>query len=85
MAKLTTRDDYIHLAAETRAIALTKSIKAPIKRSWIMGVSVDSKRDVMQALRTDLININRCCAEAGFDPIFMDEDDEPVTLPKAVK
>ena len=50
-----------------------------------MGVSVESKRDVMQALRDDLININRCCVEAGFDPIMMDEDDVPVKLPTAVK
>ena len=50
-----------------------------------MGVSVESKRDVMQALRTDLININRCCVEAGFDPIFMDEEDEPVKLPTPVQ
>ena len=82
MAKLETKDDFIHLAAQTRAIALTKSIKAPLKRGYVMGVSVESKRDVMQALRTDLININRECVGAGFDPIFMDDEDEPVKLPK---
>ena len=85
MAKLETRDDFIPLAAETRASALVKSIKSPVKRGYVMGVSVESKRDVMQALRTDLININRCCVEAGFDPIFMDEEDEPVKLPTPVQ
>lgn len=82
MAKLDTRDDFIHLAAETRATLLHRSIKSPQKRGYVMGIPVDSKRDVMQALRADLININRCCVEAGFDPIFMDEQDEPVKLPK---
>ena len=83
--KLETRDDYIHLAAETRAKLLLKSIKSPRKSSNVMGVWVANKRDVMQALRDDLININRCCVEAGFDPIMMDEDDVPVKLPTAVK
>ena len=83
--KLETREDYIHLGAETRAKALQSSIKAPMRRGYIMGVSVESKRDIMSALRADLININRCCVEAGFDPIFMDEDDAPVNLPKPVK
>ena len=82
---LETRDDFIHLAAETRAKRLLKSINSPYKRGYVMGVSVESKRDVMQALRNDLININRCCVEAGFDPIMMDEDELPVKLPKAVK
>tara|TARA_R100000742_G_C4209468_1_gene36255 strand:- start:291 stop:548 length:258 start_codon:yes stop_codon:yes gene_type:complete len=85
MTKLETRDDFIHLAAETRAKLLLKSIKAPKKRGWVMGVSVESKRDVMQALRDDLININRCCVEAGHDPIMYDEDEEEVKLPKAKK
>tara|TARA_A100001515_G_scaffold144679_1_gene149526 strand:+ start:2723 stop:2983 length:261 start_codon:yes stop_codon:yes gene_type:complete len=83
--KLETRDDYIALAADTRAKALQASIKAPVRRGYVMGVSVQSKRDIMSALRTDLININRCCVEAGFDPIFMDEDEAPVELPKPVK
>ena len=85
VTKLETRDDFIHLAAETRAKLLLKSIKAPKKRGYVMGVSIDSKRDVMQALRDDLININRCCVEAGFDPIMMDEEDVPVKLPTAVQ
>ena len=83
--KLTSRDDYIHLAAETRAAALLKSIKAPQKRQYINGVVVDSKRDVMQGLRTNLININRCCVEAGFDHIMVDPDDEPINLPSTVE
>ena len=85
MTKLETRDDFIHLAAETRAKLLLRSIKAPRKSSNIMGVWVDNKRAIMQGLRDDLININRCCGEAGVDPIMMDEDDVPVALPKAVK
>ena len=85
MTKLETRDDFIHLSAETRAKLLLRSIKAPRKSSNIMGVWVDNKRAIMQGLRDDLININRCCVEAGFDPIMMDEDDVPVALPKAVK
>ena len=83
--KLETREDYIHLAAETRAKLLLKSIKSPRKSTNVMGVWVSNKRDVMQALRDDLININRCCVEAGFDPIMMDEDDIPVKIPKSIK
>ena len=85
VTKLETRDDFIHLATETRAKLLFKSIRSPKKRGYVMGVSVESKRDVMQALRDDLININRCCVEAGFDPIMMDEEDVPVKLPTAVQ
>ena len=83
--KLETRDDFIHLAAETRAKLLLKSIKQPRRNQYVMGVRLENKREVMQALREDLININRCCVEAGFDPIMMDEDDVPVKLPTAVQ
>ena len=83
--KLETRDDFIHLAAETRAKRLLKSINSPKRNQYVMGVRVESKREIMQALRDDLININRCCVEAGFDPIMMDEDDIPVKIPTSVK
>ena len=79
-----TRKQFVTLADDTRTEKLKKAIKAPSKRGYVMGVSIPSKRDIMQELRSDLININRCCVEAGHDPIFHDPDDEPVNLPKKI-
>jgi len=79
------RDYYKKLAAVRRDEALKKSFKAGNKRAYIMGVSVSSKRDIMNELRSDLININQQCVGEGLDPIFQDEEDEPVKLPTPVE
>ena len=79
------RDYYKKLAAARRDEALKKSFKADTRRQYIMGVSVPSKRDIMSALRTDLININHQCFGEGLDPIFADEDETPVKLPTPVE
>ena len=78
------RDYYKQLAATRREEALSRSFKADSRRQYIMGVSVASKRDVMSALRQDLININQQCVGEGLEPIFMDEEDEPVKLPTPI-
>ena len=79
------RDYYKKLASDRRDEALKKSFKADTRRQYIMGVSVPSKRDIMSALRTDLININQQCVGEGLNPIFMDEEEEPVKLPKPIE
>ena len=79
------RNHYKQLAAERRSESLSRSFKAGKKRQWIMGVSVPSKRDIMSDLRDDLININQQCVGEGLDPIFQDEEDEPVKLPTTVE
>ena len=78
------RDYYKQLAAVRRQESLSRSFKADSKRQYIMGVSVASKRDIMSALRQDLININQQCVGEGLDPIFMDEDEQPVKLPTPI-
>ena len=78
------RDYYKQLAATRREEALSRSFKADSRRQYIMGVSVASKRDVMSALRQDLININQQCVGEGLEPIFMAEEDEPVKLPTPI-
>ena len=75
------RDYYKKLAAARRDEGLKRSFKAGTRREYIMGVSVPSKRDIMAGLRADLININQQCVGEGLDPIFVDEDEQPVTLP----
>ena len=79
------RNHYKQLASDRRSESLSRSFKAGKKRQWIMGVSVPSKRDIMSALRSDLININQQCVGEGLDPIFQDEEDEPVKLPTPVE
>ena len=79
------RHYYKKLAAARRDEALKKSFKADTRRQYIMGVSVPSKREIMSALRTDLININQQCVGEGLEPIFMDEDETPVKLPTPVE
>ena len=76
---------YKKLASVRRDEALKKSFKASSKREYLMGVSMKSKRDIMSELRTDLININQQCVGEGLDPIFQDEEDEPVKLPTPVE
>ena len=79
------RDYYKQLAATRREEALSRSFKADTRRQYIMGVSVSSKRDIMSALKADLININQQCVGEGLDAIFLDEDDAPMpTLPKPI-
>ena len=80
-AKIAKRKWYKQLAAVRREEGLKRSFKASLKREYIMGVSVPSKRDIMSGLRADLININQQCVGEGLDPIFVDEDEQPVTLP----
>ena len=75
------RDYYKQLASQRREEGLKRSFKAGTRRQYIMGVSVPSKRDIMSELRADLININQQCVGEGLDPIFVDEDESPVTLP----
>ena len=83
-AQITKREYYKKLASVRRDEALKKSFKASSKREYLMGVSMKSKRDIMGELRTDLININQQCVGEGLDPIFQDEEDEPVKLPTPV-
>ena len=83
-AQNTKREYYKKLASVRRDEALKKSFKASSKREYLMGVSMKSKRDIMGELRTDLININQQCVGEGLDPIFQDEEDEPVKLPTPV-
>jgi hypothetical protein len=78
------RNHYKQLAADRRDESLSRSFKAGDKRQWIMGVSVPSKRDIMSALRSDLININQQCVGEGLNPIFMDEEEEPVVQPTPI-
>ena len=80
------RDWYKKIAAQRREEGLKRSFKASLKRQYIMGVSVPSKRDIMSELRADLININQQCVGEGLDPIFADEDDQPMPkLPTPVE
>ena len=72
------RDYYKQLASQRREEGLKRSFKAGTRRQYIMGVSVPSKRDIMSELRADLININQQCVGEGLDPIFVDEDDQPM-------
>ena len=72
------RDYYKQLAAQRREDGLKRSFQASTRREYIMGVSVPSKRDIMAGLRADLININQQCVGEGLDPIFVDEDDQPM-------
>lgn len=75
------REWYKELAANRRKSALEQSFKAGMKRTYVMGVSVASKRDIMSALRADLININQQCVGEGLPAIFVDEDEEEIKLP----
>ena len=79
------RDYYKKLAAARRDEGLKRSFKAGTRREYIMGVSVPSKRDIMAGLRADLININQQCVGEGLDPIFQDEEEEPIKLPTPVE
>tara|TARA_R100000781_G_scaffold112367_1_gene79548 strand:- start:141 stop:401 length:261 start_codon:yes stop_codon:yes gene_type:complete len=72
---------YKKLAAARREELLKKSFKAGNKRSYVMGVSIPSKNDIMRELRSDLVNINQQCVGEGLDPIFQDEDEQEVKLP----
>ena len=76
--KTVRRDYYKQLASVRRDEALKRSFRAGQQRQYIQGVSVKSKRDIMTELKTDLININQQCVGEGLDPIFMDEDDQPM-------
>jgi len=80
------RDYYKQLASQRREEGLKRSFKAGTRRQYIMGVSVPSKRDIMSELRADLININQQCVGEGLDPIFVDEDEQPMPkLPTMVE
>ena len=80
------RDYYKQLAIQRREEGLKRSFKAGTRRQYIMGVSVPSKRDIMSELRADLININQQCVGEGLDPIFVDEDEQPMPkLPTMVE
>jgi len=79
------QEHYRKLAAARREELLRKSFKAGNKRGYIMGVSVPSKRDIMSELRADLMNINQQCVGEGLDPIFQDDEEEPIKLPTLVE
>tara|TARA_Y100001951_G_C11051921_1_gene136085 strand:+ start:236 stop:520 length:285 start_codon:yes stop_codon:yes gene_type:complete len=76
--KAAKREHFKKMADQRREELLRRSFKAGTKRQYLLGVQVPSKRDVMNDLRADLININQQCVGAGLDPIFVDEDDEPM-------
>ena len=84
-AQNTKREYYKKLASVRRDEALKKSFKASSKREYLMGVQMKSKRDIMSELRTDLININQQCVGEGLDPIFQDDEEEPIKLPTLVE
>ena len=75
------RDWYKEIAAKRRKSALEQSFKAGMKRTYVMGVQVASKRDIMAALRADLINIHQQWVGEGLPAIFVDEDEEEIKLP----
>ena len=77
MAK--TRADYIKMAEELEDDLTPKILAAPDKRGWnsIFRVQIPSANDLKRKLINGLQYINELCVNKGFEPIYLDPEDEP--------
>jgi len=73
------------LVSEAKAI-LAKMIKsvqrAPVKRGWsqLGGVPILSKRDCQAAAKADLQALNQVAAFFGWEPVYVDPEEEEVKI-----
>ncbi len=73
------------LISEAKGILL-KMIKdvqrADVRRGWspLAKVSIPSKRDVQASAVADLQTLNLVCAYFGWDPVYVDPDEEEVKI-----
>ena len=73
------------LVSEAKSI-LAKMIKsvqrAPVKRGWsqLAGVSISSKRDCLAAAKADLQALNQVAAFFGWEPVYIDPEEEEVKI-----
>ena len=73
------------LVAEAKGI-LGKMLKltqrSPVKRGWspLAKVSIPSKRDVQASAVADLQALNLVCTYFGWEPVYVDPDEEEVKI-----
>ena len=73
------------LVSEAKSILskMIKSVqKAPVKRGWsqLASMSIPSKRDCLAAAKADLQALNQVSAFFGWEPVYVDPEEEEVRI-----
>ena len=81
-----TRANLLERAAAIWTKMLHDVLKAGVKREWNKFVgSVPSKNDVVRAAQADLRVLNDVAKAYGWESVYIDAEEEPVTLGKIKK
>ena len=81
-----TRANLLERAASIWTKMLDDVLKAGVKREWNKFVgSVPSKNDVVRAAQADLRVLNDVAKAYGWESVYIDAEEEPVTLGKIKK
>tara|TARA_R110002020_G_scaffold327617_1_gene543562 strand:- start:389 stop:646 length:258 start_codon:yes stop_codon:yes gene_type:complete len=81
-----TRANLLERAAAIWTKMLDDVLKAGVKREWNKFVgSVPSKNDVVRAAQADLRVLNDVAKAYGWESVYIDAEEEPVTLGKIKK
>ena len=81
-----TRANLLERAAAIWPKMLDDVLKAGVKREWNKFVgSVPSKNDVVRAAQADLRVLNDVAKAYGWESVYIDAEEEPVTLGKIKK
>ena len=81
-----TRANLLERAAAIWTKLLDDVLNAGVKREWNKFVgSVPSKNDVVRAAQADLRVLNDVAKAYGWESVYIDAEEEPVTLGKIKK
>ena len=81
-----TRANLLERAAAIWIKMLDDVVRAGVKRDWNKFVgSIPSKNDVMRAATEDLRALNDVAVAHGWNPVYVDVEEEPVKLGKIAK
>ena len=81
-----TRANLLERAAAIWTKMLDDVLKAGVKREWNKFVgSVPIKNDVVRAAQADLRVLNDVAKAYGWESVYIDAEEEPVTLGKIKK
>ena len=75
------REDLVQEAKRILANMHSSVCKAGVKREWNRFIgSIPSKNDVKRAAVQNLQSLNDICTFHGWDPVYQDADEAPVTV-----
>ena len=81
-----TRENLLERAAAVWTKMLDDVLKAGVKREWNRFTgNVSSKNDVIRAAQADLRVLNDVAIAHGWNPVYVDTEEEPIKLGKITK